>query len=142
MNADENAIAVTREWVEKAEEHLLTAVHSFALGKRCPADMVCFHAQQCVETYLKALLSLRAIEFPKTHNIMVLLQLAPSGVAVSITMDERRRFNSYAVTTRYPGSYKPITLTEAREAVKTARRVRREVRRFLPKAALSQQRKR
>jgi len=32
---------------------------------------------------------------------------------------------------RYPGPYAPVTLTEAKEAVKLARRVRREIRKLL-----------
>lgn len=47
------------------------------MGKGCPADVVCFHAEQCVEKYLKALLTLKAIDFPKTHNIAELVALLP-----------------------------------------------------------------
>ena len=32
---------------------------------------------------------------------------------------------------RYPGPYDPVTLSEAKEAVKLARRVRREIRKLL-----------
>jgi HEPN domain-containing protein len=35
----------------------------------CFTDTVCFHAQQCVEKYLKAFLVLEGIDFPKTHDI-------------------------------------------------------------------------
>jgi hypothetical protein len=37
---------------------------------------------------------------------------------------------------RYPGDYVPISLAEARAAVKSDRRVRRQVRKRLPKEAL------
>jgi hypothetical protein len=39
--------------------------------------------------------------------------------------------------TRYPGDYEAISLAEARYAVKVARRVRRQIRKRLPKEALS-----
>ena len=32
-------------------------------------DGVCFHAQQCIEKYLKAKLVEADIDFPKTHNL-------------------------------------------------------------------------
>jgi len=37
--------------------------------------------------------------------------------------------------TRYPGDYDPISLTEAREAVRLARRVRTAIRKMLPRDA-------
>ncbi len=52
----DNVLAVICEWVIKTENNLKNAVHSLKLGKECPTDTVCFHAQQCVEKYLKALL--------------------------------------------------------------------------------------
>lgn len=45
-----------RAWIKKAEGDLKTAEHTLTLKERCPFDTVCFHAQQCAEKYLKALL--------------------------------------------------------------------------------------
>jgi HEPN domain-containing protein len=42
----------------------------------------------------------------------------------------------YATVTRYPGDYEPISMAEAREAVKIARRVRWEVRKILEEKPL------
>jgi HEPN domain-containing protein len=36
-------------------------------------DAACFHAQQCVEKYLKACLQDADIRFDKTHNLVALL---------------------------------------------------------------------
>ena len=65
MPGNKGLIAVAREWMTKAENDLKTAVHTLDLGEECPTDMVCFHAQQCVEKYLKAVLVLDGIDFPK-----------------------------------------------------------------------------
>ncbi len=46
--------AVVHEWTIKAENDLKNASHTLKLGKECPTDTVCFHAQQCVEKYMKA----------------------------------------------------------------------------------------
>lgn len=64
----ENKLKVIREWVEKAENDFANAVNTLKMGKKCPTDTVCFHAQQCVEKYLKAILVWNGIEFPK-HTI-------------------------------------------------------------------------
>ncbi len=53
-----------------------------------------------------------------------------------MTPEETRRFTAYATVTRYPGDYDPVSLTEARQAMKLARRVRSAVRKNLPKEAL------
>src|SRR6266478_6775118 len=77
MPAPDPVIAVVREWLVKAENDLLNATHTLTLGANCPTDTVCFHAQQCVEKYIKALLVFRAISFPKTHDIDKLRSLLP-----------------------------------------------------------------
>jgi len=98
----------------------------------CPTDTVCFHAPQCVEKYLKALLVLNGIEFLRTHQISTLVTLVPPQVRPHLTPEEQDRLTEYAVTTRYPGDYDPISLEEARQAVRIARRLRNQVRRRLP----------
>jgi hypothetical protein len=45
------------------------AAQILKLGKDAPTDTVGFHAQQCVEKYLKAVLVYRSIPFTKTHDI-------------------------------------------------------------------------
>lgn len=102
----------------------------------CPTDTVCFHAQQCVEKYLKALLVLHQIEFPRTHHISTLLNLLPAHVRPSLTADEQERLTDYAVSTRYPGDYDPIPLVEARQIVRVARNARKQIRQHLPRQTL------
>ncbi len=70
-------LVVVREWIEKADNDLKTAAHTIKLGADCPTDTVCFHAQQCVEKYLKALLVLRRCDFPRTHDLERLRDLLP-----------------------------------------------------------------
>ena len=132
---DPDVLAVILQWVEKAEHDLTTASYTLRLRANCPTDTVCFHAQQCVEKYLKALLVLNDADFGRTHHISALLSLLPSSIRPQMTPEEQERFTEYAVTTRYPGDYDPITREEAKQAVQIARRVRNQVRRRLPTAA-------
>ena len=74
MRADDLVLTVVREWVVKAEADLLTASHTLKLAKQCPTDTVCFHAQQCVEKYLKAVLVLHHTPVPRTHDIESLVR--------------------------------------------------------------------
>ena len=113
-----------------------TAVHTLTLGKDCPTDTVCFHAQQCVEKHIKALLVFRGIPFPKTHEIAVLRALLPPKLRPKMDTKIQESLTSYATDLRYPGSGPDVPLSEARKAVTIARRVRKEVRKHLPRPAL------
>jgi HEPN domain-containing protein len=57
-------------WVQAAEEDLLTARNMLVLGKRCPCSVVAFHSQQCAEKYIKALLTLNSVDFPRSHDLL------------------------------------------------------------------------
>jgi HEPN domain-containing protein len=70
--------AVVREWLAKADNNLKNAAHTLTMGQDAPTDTICFHAQQCVEKYLKALLVLRSIPFARTHDIRALRMLLPA----------------------------------------------------------------
>src|ERR1700691_1384876 len=97
---------LTREWVEKAEGDFVTAQRELRAKKSPNFDSACFHAQQCIEKYLKARLQDAAIAFPHTHDLEVLLKLALrveplwAGLTTSAKL-----LSQYAVKTRYPGSW-------------------------------------
>ena len=78
----------------------------------------------------------RSIPFPKSHNIRLLMGLIPRRTRPALEEDAQDQLTDYASTPRYPESGPDVSLTAARKAVALARRVRREVRRKLPKAAL------
>jgi HEPN domain-containing protein len=136
MRADERVLATVRGWIEKAESDLKNAGLALGAGEDCPADTVAFHAQQCAEKYLKALLAMESTDFPKTHDLGALIALLPATGVMRLSVEEQRRLTSYATVTRYPGDYEPVTLAEARRAVVLARRVRKHVRSLLPREVL------
>ena len=82
MTANDKTAVVVREWIAKAEEDFKSAVHLLKM-KDCPVGNVCFHAQQCVEKYLKALLVTQDLEFPKIHDLVELLVLLPTRLRCS-----------------------------------------------------------
>lgn len=67
---------LTQEWVDKAESDFRTAKREIQVTQDPSYDGVCFHAQQCVEKYLKGYLQEINIGFPKTHDLVVLLDLS------------------------------------------------------------------
>ena len=116
----------TREWVRKAEEDwrgisLLRAVEDPEEG---PHDLVCFHAQQTAEKYLKAVLVERTQPFPLTHDLTLLLDLATPPLAELVAArGDLETLSRLAVQVRYPGF--ACDRAKAAEAVEVASRVRR-----------------
>lgn len=135
MKSADRAAAVAAEWIVKAENDLLNATHTLTLGSRCPTDTVCFHAQQCAEKYLKALLTFRGSDFAKTHDLEALATRLRNGPRPALAPDDLARLTRYATVTRYSGA-EDIALGEARRALAAARRIRKAVRAMLPRSLL------
>ena len=125
------------QWVEKAEHDLTTAEYMLTLLEGCPFDTVCFHAQQCAEKYLKGYLVFRSVDFPKTHDLVILLNLTGGPAVLKIDLLDVEPLNRYPVESRYPGEWESFTREEAEEAVKLARKIREAVRKHLPPVALN-----
>ena len=116
-------------WVERAEEDYAVAQSSLR-RKRPFTYTACFHAQQCAEKYLKALLVAGGHPFSKTHDLLVLNdECTRAGILLSFSEDDLSILLSYSVRVRYPGE--DPTPEEAREALTIAKSVRRLARKFL-----------
>lgn len=63
---------------------------------------VCFHAQQCVEKTLKAMMVAHGLGFERTHNLVALSErLIGHGVSLPVDVDELAKLNPCAVIFRY-----------------------------------------
>src|SRR5687767_2669082 len=91
------------EWIEKAEEDWQTLEWLLQSPRAFPSA-VGFHAQQCVEKYLKARLHEVRIAFPKTHDLESLAELLRTTDPWLMTfMDQLAFLSRFAVEVRYPG---------------------------------------
>lgn len=133
---EEIKLEFTREWIRRAENDYRTARHLLESGEDY-AYGVTFHAQQTAEKYIKAFLVWHQIEFKKTLDIALLIELAASLVpefkkilagAVELT--------PYGVEYRYPGDYPDVTVADAEKSFQLAMSVRDEIRKRLPSDAL------
>lgn len=121
---------LTAEWIAKVEGDYATAGRELRARRRPNYDAVCFHAQQTAEKYLKAFLQENGADFPKTHSLIELLQLAlPLDASFELQRDLLIRLERYAVRYRYPGE--SADLDEARAAFRSAQAMRRFVRQRL-----------
>ncbi|MDI9570594.1 MAG: HEPN domain-containing protein [Pseudomonadota bacterium] len=60
---------ITREWIDKGEGDFATARRELRARKDPNYDACCFHAQQCIEKYLKACLQEQEIPFERIHHL-------------------------------------------------------------------------
>ena len=105
------------EWIEKAEEDFRAATSLRRLRKDPVHNAVCFHAQQCVEKYLKAILDKNGIIVRKIHALTILLdQCTEVHPQLSTMREDMIRLSSYAVEFRYPGE--SATVEEAKDAIR------------------------
>lgn len=123
-NADMNPI--TLEWVEIAEGDY-DAAKQIQQGPNPIYRIICFHAQQCAEKYLKAWLQEANIPSPRTHNLVELLSLIltaqPAWNSWKVDLAE---LSKHAVDTRYLGQLP--TAADAEQAMQTCEMVRQAVR--------------
>jgi HEPN domain-containing protein len=118
---------LVRQWLKKAGEDLEAATILFSLEKNF-FSAICFHCQQAAEKYFKAFLTWHQIEFPKTHNLVLLLVLITSvDPSLEASLNEVVVLNPYGVDTRYPGDVLEITRKDVEEAVRLAERVKEEI---------------
>jgi HEPN domain-containing protein len=96
---------LTREWLRKAESDLRVAGLLVA-HKPPPTDEICFHCQQAVEKYLKALLQESGHRVPYTHDLEDLYDLlVPLHPVLGLQKARLGQLTQYAVDYRYPGMH-------------------------------------
>ena len=129
---DQTRRALVGQWLHKAQLDL-EAAEELLSSKRNLHYPACFHCQQAAEKCLKGYLTWFQIEFPKTHSIRELLNLARAinGDLVE-RVKEASSLTTYGVEVRYPGDLPEPTRQEAETALALARSVRDEILRALP----------
>lgn len=132
MARDEATLDVVRGWIAKAEADLANAEIVLRAGPTAPLDTVAYHAQQCAEKYLKALICSRGDDVPRIHDVEALLTRIDLWEHVDLTVEESRLLTDYATLTRGSGDYESVSDDEAAHAVELAGRVRSAVRGVLP----------
>ena len=133
MTEPRDVVRQVRQWIEKAEHDLRNSDHTLTIrDEECPFDTVCFHAQQCVEKYLKGWLVSRRLDVLQSHDLVVLLNLALAAEFRGANPHDVQPLNRYTIEARYPGDWDPIDRSEAEQAVAMARRIREAVRALLP----------
>ena len=101
-----------KQWLAKAESDWST-VEILMASEQCPTEAVCFHCQQYVEKLLKAFLTLKGVEAPRTHDLRRLIQLAlPFEPKLAGLTDASDALTVHGVQSRYPGDFWQVETAE------------------------------
>ena len=92
---------IAREWLRSAEADLRTIER--ILDDESLTHVVAFHAQQCVEKCLKALLEFRDRPVPKDHSTARLYGLAADILGLELDPDLLADLDDLYIDARYPG---------------------------------------
>ena len=102
-----NKRELLNEWFKYGDRDLHSAEIIFSQAPEY-FDMIGFHCQQAVEKYLKGYLTFLEIDFPKTHNLPLLMDLINEVSEFPEPYYKKAAdLSSFAVETRYPFS-KPV----------------------------------
>lgn len=127
---------LVRNWLEKARRDFVTARNGLDSSEPF-TEIICFHAQQAGEKYIKAYLVWQEIEFPKTHSVEDLLLLATQKDPSFQTLIEKATFlTPFAVEIRYAEFEEPL-FEDAKKAVGIAQQIRDFILAKLPSEVLS-----
>lgn len=124
---------LARGFMQKGESDRLTA--ALITQSPGPYDTACFHTQQAVEKYLKAVIALAGSPIPRTHDLVDIYDLC-LAVEPALVVDriEIAVLTPYAVQLRYNPTFWPDRAT-AEEALAIVARVRDTVLTILPPEA-------
>lgn len=118
---------ITREWISKAEGDYATARRELKARRSPNYDAACFHAQQCIEKYLKARLQEENIAFGKTHDLLTLLDLLlPVEPLWEALRSSLHMLSTFAIAYRYPGDSADKDI--AQQAVQVCSTIRQIIR--------------
>lgn len=112
----------SKRWLVYARSDL-DAAHALLRDPDHYPRQVCFLAQQAAEKALKAVLVLLEIEFPFTHDLDRLREMAPTGWRVKTAFPNLYALSIWAVEARYPGDMPQVVEADAHEALHTAEAV-------------------
>jgi HEPN domain-containing protein len=125
---------VSNEWLKSAKSDLDTI--EAILDNQSLTHIVAFHAQQCIEKCLKAVIEEHELPAGKIHNLITLKSIVSKVNDFDFDEDLLGLLNSLYVDSRYPGDLglmpngKP-NLNDARKFNSLAVQVYEEVRAFL-----------
>lgn len=104
MSGDERGLAAAeaRRWLEVARRDIATAGWCLK-AEPSLTEAAAYHCQQAAEKILKSMLVFEGIQFPKTHDLKILVNLvAPFAASIGERLDDVVPISVWGFAYRYP----------------------------------------
>jgi len=111
------------KWLFRANEDLAVIDRLIQTDLQAYASTICFHAQQAVEKYLKALLAWKGVDFPRTHDVDFLLAECRKVSPGQFDQIDLKSLTDFGVSIRYPDDFYVPDLSETRYYGQVAREI-------------------
>lgn len=92
----------TLEWLKSAQEDLV--VIECVMDNRIATGAASFHAQQCVEKSLKAIIEENSERISKIHDLKKLFSMTKPYVQIDFDEKTVAKLNTLYIESRYPGA--------------------------------------
>jgi HEPN domain-containing protein len=100
------------KWLFRADEDMAVIDQLMQSDPQAYASTICFHAQQAVEKYLKALLAWKGVDFPRTHDVDFLLAECRKVTSGQFDHIDLKSLTDFGVSVRYPDDFYVPDLSE------------------------------
>jgi len=109
------------EWLRRSQTSLALAR---VQGEGVLLEDLCYQAQQAAEKAMKAIYIARGKEFLLTHDLdRLAMGLELIGIEITEPVEQATILTRYAMDTRYPGGFEPVSAAEHQEAIHLAETV-------------------
>ena len=85
MREADDLIITLRSWIKMADEDLRLAEVALSVPDEALHAGICFHSQQCIEKYIKSLVSLSSHPFSKSSRYRRIDRAASTGAEASVS---------------------------------------------------------
>jgi len=120
-----------KKWLLKANEDIAVIERLLEFEPEQYTSAICFHCQQAVEKFLKAVLIKNDIDFPKTHDLDYLLDECRKIDSKLYKNIDLKSLSDYGVSIRYPDDFFIPELEEAKYYYEVAEKIKQIIENYL-----------
>lgn len=119
-----------KNWVKRAQDDIKTV--KVLLEKKILPWIICFHCQQAVEKYLKALQVIFLKTYQKEHNLLKLTRSLRDYIQLDSYASDLAYINNFYIATRYPTDQDiQIRISEAEEVFMLTNKVIKALKKYI-----------
>jgi len=113
-----------KNWFARAGEDM-ELIQAISRETSVSPNVICFHAQQAGEKYLKGFLAHHDLHVRKVHDLEVLVEDCKSvDKTFEELRDEARLLNNFYIESRYPDNYMEFSIQNAKDGFESAKRIK------------------